>query len=172
MRLHTAMINHPPRSQPPPDWQLVSEGLRRYALGLTGRKDEAEDLAQQTLAHLLARAPEKAAHAGYARRTMTRLWLDGQRSVRRRLRRYSMLARRALESRETAESMTDAEQTIAAARRIELLPPLQRAVLVMRLVEGMEYGHIAEALEMNIGAVRANLHLARRAVARSMGEEA
>lgn len=171
MRLPTAMMNHTPRSQPPTDWQVVSEGLRRYAIALTGRSDEAEDLAQQTLAHLLARAPDKASHVGYARRTMTRLWLDGQRSLRRRLRRYALLARQSVEPRVDAEGMTDGERSTSVARSIEILPPMQRAVLVMRLVEGMEYEHIAEALETNVGAVRSSLHLARRTLARSMGDE-
>jgi RNA polymerase sigma factor (sigma-70 family) len=171
MRLPTAMMNHPPRSQPPPDWQVVSDALRRYALALTGRTAEAEDLAQQTLAHLLARAPDKATHAGYARRTMTRLWLDDQRSLRRRLRRYALLARRSIESSTPGEGMTDGELTGAVARRIAVLPPQQRAVLVMRLVEDMDYEHIAEALETSVSAVRANLHLARRALASSLGDE-
>jgi RNA polymerase sigma factor (sigma-70 family) len=171
MRLAAAaMMKHPHSSQPPPDWQLLSEGLRRYALALTGRTQDAEELAQQTLSHLLARAPEKASHVGYARRTMTRLWLDEQRSIRRRLRRYALLARRAIESSPAGASMTDAELSSILSRRIETLPPQQRAVLVLRLIEEMDHEHIAEALGTSVAAVRANLHLARRAVARSMGD--
>jgi RNA polymerase sigma factor (sigma-70 family) len=169
MRLHTAMTTMQPRT-PPPDWQRVSEGLRRFALALTGRSDAADELTQQTLAHLLARSPEKAAHAGYARRTMTRLWLDDQRSLRRRVRRYSLVARHAVAPPTGAERMANAEMAGAVRARIESLPPQQRAALVLRLIEDLDYEQVAEAMGTSVEAVRANLHLARRAVSRAMGE--
>jgi RNA polymerase sigma-70 factor (ECF subfamily) len=171
MRFAAAMPKMNPRSQPSPDWQLVSDGLRRYALALTGRTEEAEEQAQQTLAHLLARAPEKAGHVGYARRTMTRLWLDTQRSMRRRLRRYALLAREAVAPDAVAGRVPETEMGGLLRRRVELLPAQQRAVLVLRLVEGLDYGQIAEALGSSVSAVRANLHLARRSLARSMEGE-
>lgn len=171
MRLHAAIPMMNPRTDPPPDWQKVSEGLSRFATALTGRADEADELTQQTLAHLLARAPEKASHTGYARRTMTRLWLDRQRSWRRRLQRHAMIARDSI-SPPPADGMSDAELTGLLRRKIDLLPSRQRAVLVLRLIEGLEYEHIAEALGTSVQAVRANLHLARRTLARSLGDQA
>lgn len=168
MRLATAMPTTP-RVQPEPDWELLSQGLRRCAVALTGRADEADDLAQQTLAHLLARAPEKVAHVGYARRTMTRLWLDSQRSLRRRLRRYTLVARRTITPH--TSRLSDVEQAQRVRACIDALPARQRAVLVLRLIEGLDYAQIAEALDSNVSGVRANLHLARRAIARSLGDE-
>lgn len=169
MRFPTAMTMDP-RTQPTPDWDLVSRGLRRFALGLTGRADLAEDLAQQTIAHLLARNPEKAAHLGYARSTMTRLWLDEQRSLGRRVKRYAMAARLAISRQADREGRTDSELASSLHERIAALPPAQRAALVLRLVEGLGYEQIGEALGSSTQAVRANLHLARRSIARSMGE--
>lgn len=42
------------------------------------------------------------------------------------------------------------------------LPELQRTVLHLRDIEGMEFEEIAEILEMNAGAVRVNLSRARK----------
>ena len=169
MRLHAVTPMIPSRNDPPADWQQVSERLHRFALALTGRAEEADELTQQTLAHLLARAPEKASHAGYARRTMTRLWMDRQRAWRRRLQRHAKIACEAM-SRPVADGMSDRELSAMLRRRIDLLPAQQRAVLVLRVIENLEYEHIAEALGTSIAAVRANLHLARRTLARSVGD--
>jgi len=44
------------------------------------------------------------------------------------------------------------------------LPPDQRAVLVLRDVEGLEYEQIAELLELNLGTVKSRIHRARMAL--------
>ncbi len=51
-----------------------------------------------------------------------------------------------------------------AKEAIDSLPARQRAALLLRVVEGLSYEAIAEALECEVGAVRANLHLARMKV--------
>ena len=83
----------PPHTDP---WQDLSLRLRSMARALTSRDDLADDLAQHTIAHLLARAPDKLTHLGYAHATMTRLWLDDQRARRRHLHRLAGLAQTAL----------------------------------------------------------------------------
>lgn len=131
-------------------------------MALTGNRDEAEDLAQQTLAALFAKAPARADHMGYARRTLTRLWLDGQRSVRRRMARLLAAASASLHGlvgHSPSEEMH--EQVRMLRRAIEVLPPRQRAVITLRLVEGLDYPAIAEATGCDVGAVRSSLHLAR-----------
>jgi RNA polymerase sigma-70 factor, ECF subfamily len=160
-----------PLIQAEPDWQGLSAGLRRYALALTGRLEDAEDLTQQTFAALLAKQPDKADHVGYARQTMTRLWLDSQRSLRRRLARLARLAQHAAVPRIGADNLSDAEQVELVRRRIDALPARQRVVLVLKLIEGLEYEHIAETLGCSVQSVRASLHLARRAVAATLGDE-
>jgi RNA polymerase sigma-70 factor (ECF subfamily) len=164
-------MHHTPSGNPgTTDWGRVRDALRRTALGLTGRSDDADELAQQTFAHLLARAPDKLEHAGYVRRTMLRLWLDEQRSLGRRLRRCALVARQAV-ARGPGEDAADAELTGAVRERIAALPAQQRAALVLRLVEGLEYEQIAEATGTSVGAVRSNLHLARRALGKAFGGE-
>jgi len=43
-------------------------------------------------------------------------------------------------------------------------------VLVLRLVEELDYEQIAETLSCSVETVRANLHVARRHVRETMGE--
>jgi RNA polymerase sigma factor (sigma-70 family) len=153
------------------DWQRIAERLRRLAMALTGDAERAEELCQQTLVVLLARSPEHAEHVGYARRAMVRQWMDEQRSVRRRVARVAALARIGVRAVPRPEEGADRAETLARVRSaMEVLPAKQRAALVMRLVEGLEYEQIAEAMGCSVGAVRANLHLAREAVRRQIGE--
>ena len=143
---------------------------RVAALALTGTGDDADDLTQQTLATLLARRPDKVAHVGYARKTMLRLWLDHQRSLRRRLGRLGRLATgldRWHVDPDTARADEEAARMQAALRA---LPPRQRAVIVLRLVEELDYAQIAETLDCSVGAVRSILHLARTRLRASLGD--
>ncbi len=154
------------------DWEAITGRLRRFALALCGNHAEAEDLAQQTLASLLAKAPGRADHMGYARRTLTRLWLDRQRSVRRRLARWWLLAAGPFDgSREGVGGGEHQEQVALVRRAIDRLPPRQQAVITLRLVEGLDYERIAEAIGCEVSAVRANLHLARARLRAVLGDD-
>lgn len=155
------------------DWAHLAERLRRLAVALTGDRDRAEDLCQGTLAAMLARAPEQVGNIGYARKAMLRRWLDEQRSLRRRAERVARLAgmmgtRRWAGSPEEGVGRAEALARVRGA--MGGLPARQRAVLVMRLVEGLEYEQIAAELGCSVAAVRASLHLARQRVRRQVGE--
>lgn len=134
--------------------------LRAKARILGADSHEAEDLAQETIARILARAPEKQGHIGYATQTLTRLWLDQQRTLRARARRLRRLAASAVSSPASIYISDDARSAIVF-NAIRLLPPKQRAALVLRLVEGLGYASIAEAIGCTEEAARASLHEAR-----------
>ncbi len=157
--------------RPSPDWAALSERLRRMAMALTHRPDDAEELTQQTFAALLAKNPDRVEHLGYARRTMVRLWLDRQRSVRRRVAHLARLAFSARRWHADADPLSVSEQKARMRRAIESLPPKQRAVLVLRLVEELDYEQIASALNCPVQTVRAHLHLGRRSVREMLGEQ-
>ena len=148
----------------PPDWPALAHRLRRLALALTRRSDDADDLAQATFAALLAKAPDRIAHVGYARQTMLRLWLDQQRSLRRRLARLGRLAAARPVAWIAGDSAADAEQAARVEQAVASLPPLQRASLVLRVVEELGYAEIAQMLGTTIESVRTSLHLARQRV--------
>ncbi len=141
--------------------------LRSRALALGADSHEADDLAQQTLANVLAKAPDKSTHAGYAISTLTRLWLDRQRSLRARTARLKRLALDTFAAKDIAEARDDIRAAIVRAA-IERLPPKQRAALVLRIVEGLDYIAIAEAIGCTEEAARASLHEARARLKREL----
>lgn len=143
--------------------------LRARARALGADTHEADDLAQQSIANVLAHAPDKVGHPGYAIRTLTRLWLDRQRSLRARGRRLRSLAIGAVVGHPRAEPR-DEDRAIALQEAIERLPPKQRAALMLRVVEGLGYGPIAEAIGCSEEAARASLHQARARLRRELIE--
>lgn len=142
------------------DAAALGSMLRSRARALGANTHEAEDLAQDTIARLLARAPEKRGHAGYAIQTLTRLWLDRQRSLRARARRLRRLAAHAL-AVSVPRDVSDEARKAVVFQAIQALAPKQRAALVLRLVEGLGYAAIAEAIGCTEEAARASLHEAR-----------
>jgi RNA polymerase sigma factor (sigma-70 family) len=158
------------RSMDAHDWTALSGRLQRSALALTGSHADADDLTQQTLATLLARRPDKVSHVGYARTTMLRLWLDRQRSLRRRLGRLGRLATGLEPWHVDRDDSGVHEETVRMQEALGKLPPRQRAVIVLRLVEELDYAQIAETLQCSVGAVRSTLHLARARLRDALGE--
>ena len=151
-------------------WEELARQLRRPALGLTRHGEDAADLVQQTLLRLMSRAPEQVGNIDYARRTMTRLWLDEQRAVRRRLRRVVARGLTRASWHVDGDGVEQAERLGRVQEGIEALPPRQRAALVLRLVEGLDYPQIAEAMECGVGNVRSLLHAARTRLREHAGD--
>lgn len=164
-------------------WADLALTLRRYARGLTGSADAADDLTQQTIARLLARSPQKAAHLGYAYAAMTRVWLDEQRSLSRRMARLRAMVAGAGGSGSRSGGSNGGgggaggassfgghatsgllEAGGSVARALDRLPPRRRAVLVLKAVEGLSYEQISVALGCTVATVRGELHEARRAM--------
>lgn len=163
-------MHHPPPQAAAQEWIELSGRLTRLARSLCRSADEAEDLTQETLARLLARQPERVGHIGYARATLVRVWVDRQRTWKRRLARLTEWSRVLPGVRIDADHASQAEQAAAARAAVERLPAQQRAVFVLRLIEELEYDEIADTLGCSVEAVRASLHLARRSVRRAIGE--
>lgn len=80
--------------------------------------------------------------------------------------------------------MADADEGVGADVRVESedlvdlvretaaeLPTGQREVFVLREMEGMSYGEIAERLRCDLGTVKSRLNRARRQVAASMRQQ-
>jgi RNA polymerase sigma-70 factor, ECF subfamily len=56
------------------------------------------------------------------------------------------------------ERMVATETAMLVANAVALLPPQQRAVVVLRIWDGMSYAQIAEVVGRSEGTVRANMH--------------
>jgi RNA polymerase sigma factor (sigma-70 family) len=63
-----------------------------------------------------------------------------------------------------AESLERREQLADLIRRLQALPPRQRAAIVMRELEGLGHAEIAAALGLSGGAARQAIHRARQAL--------
>ena len=163
-------------------------GRRLYVLAyrLTGDRAEAEDLSQEALVRgylALARFRGEADFYTYLYRTVLNLWKNQTRSRRRwRMvplegrsarggegnlddpRGRSGTADRADPAPGPHEWLAGQEQAARIDRALAGIGPDFRAVLILRVAEGLEYGEIAEALGIRVGTVRSRLARARRRI--------
>ena len=170
-----ATMTKPTRRTSPADdqWRRLFLRLRAVAQSIVGGRAgaaRAEDLAQETIARLL-RADRDPAEYAYARRTLIHLYLDEERSMRRRLRRH--VERFAITPRAhiDRDSIDEDEQVAAARAALDTLTPLQRAAFALRVIENMSYEEIAGALGATPGAARSSVYAARKRIADTIGEE-
>ncbi|MCR1785153.1 SigE family RNA polymerase sigma factor [Nocardioides carbamazepini] len=140
-------------------------GLLRYAMLLTGGDPHtAADLAQETFLRLGRRwrvVRDVEHQDAYARRTMTRLWWSRSKRDRREV----LLA----EPEERATSDADPAWTSDLWAALQLLPPRQRAVLVLRYYEDCSEKEIAEILACRPGTVKSQASRGMASLRRLMG---
>lgn len=123
-------------------------GLLRYAVMLTGERDQAADLVQDVLIKVHQRWRPIASTERpdlYVKRMVTNEFLSWHR--RRRV------ATVALET-DVALAGVPAEDSDDLWRRLATLPRQQRAVLVLRYYEGLSDLEIADVLDCSSGTVR------------------
>ena len=141
-----------------------------YLARLTGCRDRAEDLAQETFVRFYKhfhRYREEGALAAYLFRIATNL----VRSEERRKRRWQMLQPLFAHSdsgvngqRPQANPQADAlatEEHRQVTRALASLDVLYRAPLVLREIEGLSYQEIAAVLGCHEGTVKSRLHRGR-----------
>ena len=140
--------------------------LRRFAHGLTKSADEGDDLVQAACERALERHEQWRPDTrldSWLYRIIQTMWVDRLRSVQVRDRYAAGVP--------TEEMVADgprameASITLAAVRRrIEALPPEQRAVLLLVCVEGQSYREAADILGTPVGTVMSRLARARAAL--------
>lgn len=147
--------------------------MYNYALYLTGEREEANDLLQETFlkAFRFIEKFERGTNAkAWLYRIMRNTYINDYRRVKRtpdlveydeQISAYQMLPReeeqRFIGSQKPFEDIFDDD--IASA--IADLPEKFKSVIVLRDVQELPYEEIAEALEIPIGTVRSRLHRAR-----------
>lgn len=133
--------------------------LRRYARALVGDRNAADDLVQDTLERAWAKL-----HL-YRRGTDLRAWLF---TVMHNVHVNKVRSARATESLD--DEMPELAQRAAQGdslvvrdldRSIALLPPEQRAVLLLVTLEDMSYEDVARTLGVPMGTVMSRLSRAR-----------
>jgi len=156
--------------------------LFRVALRLCGRREDAEDLVQETLVRALPALPRfegRARLSTYLQRALGNLWKNRLRS-KKRSRLVAWLRGRGDdapgEDWDPADGAPSAEQRLEALDRAEMirtavsrLEPSRRWTLLLREVEEMSYEEIAEVTGVAVGTVRSRLARAREDLRRIVG---
>jgi RNA polymerase sigma-70 factor (ECF subfamily) len=142
--------------------------LRRYARGLTGDPDRADDLVQDTLERAWSR------YSRWQRRGELRAWMFGIMhnhfidGVRANSRRADQTAPGDLPDMPVRATQTDPLEVRDLDRCLQALPPEQREVLLLICVEDLSYQDTARVLDVPIGTVMSRLSRAREKLAALM----
>jgi RNA polymerase sigma-70 factor (ECF subfamily) len=141
--------------------------LFRHGLALTRRTPDAEDLVQAVFVKLATTGAALAgvrAPASYLHRMLHTTWLDAARRV--------TTGERAVE-RVTVESgwaPPPMEESIDIARALEALPPPQREVIVLHLVEGFSFREIGRATGVSLFTAAARYRLGITRLRTNLGQ--
>lgn len=151
--------------------------LRRFARGLAGTADQADDLVQAACERALSRIQQWTPGTrldSWMFRIIQTIWLDERRSVKVRSGEGTVEAENAgAELSVDGARDIEAHLTFDAVRRaMTKLPEEQQAVLMLVCVEGQTYKEAADTLAIPIGTVMSRLARARLALVREMGEQA
>ena len=140
--------------------------LLRYLRRLTGQRESAEDLLQETFVQALK------SNSKFEAVTLPRAWLF---TIARHLGLNAIRGRRqiALLGDDVASPEAESEdpRREALRRAIAELPPDQRETLQLRLRDELSYLEIARVLGIPVGTVRSRLHLAVKRLRSAMIEE-
>ena len=154
---------------PDPRTELIQilPRLRRFAQGLTGAADQADDLVQASIEKALRHLDSFTTGTrmdAWMFRIIRNTWIDTIRARRATVEFDTDAADTLIGS--DGRTTTEARLHLAEVRRAMAdLPEDQRVVLMLVCVEGMRYREVAEALDIPEGTVMSRLSRARLALA-------
>lgn len=141
--------------------------LRRFAYSLTGNRDQADDLVQETCARALARVDQWQPGTrldSWMYRIAQNIWLDRCRSNAIRGESVDLDTQEHV-SGSDGRDVTESRLTLGAVNAsIAQLPPDQRILVGLVCIEGLSYKEAANVLEVPIGTVMSRLARARKAL--------
>jgi len=147
--------------------------MRRFAYGLSGSMERADDLVQEAFVRLLDSPGERAAYLDrWLFRTIRNLHIDGIRSqivVERHRHRLAPDIETQQDSERQFEVLMSLEQVWQLMDR---LPAAQREVLLLIGIEGFSYLEVSDILSLPIGTVTSRLARARRQLLQWIAQEA
>jgi RNA polymerase sigma-70 factor, ECF subfamily len=147
--------------------------LYRAAWALTGSREDAEDLVQETYTRVLARPRmlRNEDDLGYLLRSLRNTFLNQKRTERRRLRTDPLPDALDLVADPRAQEPSDALEAGELYAAIAALPESYRDVLVAVDITGLSYREAARALRIREGTVMSRLYRARQQVVRRVEGE-
>jgi RNA polymerase sigma-70 factor (ECF subfamily) len=149
--------------------EATVDGLWSLALRLTRRRDEADDIVQETYTRVFATISTLAPTGrfeGYLARTATHLVLERWRRRRPRAELHEAIAAPdALEPWQTVAQREDDQRRLAAIwAAIGHLEPHPRAALLLFYAQNLSCEEIGRILDAPVGTVKTWLHRARNQV--------
>lgn len=147
--------------------------LRRFALGLSGKKEDADDLVQSACEHALSRLDQWQAGSrldSWMFRIVQNCHIDRLRAGRLRGDPVDPDEHRHLAD-EKAHLQPEMRNTLTRVlEAVAMLPPEQRAVVMLVCIEEYSYREAAELLEVAIGTVMSRLARARAKLSEQLGD--
>lgn len=145
--------------------------LRRFARSLARDAADADDLTQMALERALqARTQwqQGTRMDSWMMRIMRNCWIDEVRSRTRRARTFAPEEEGVLVASNGAEDIERAAEMDDVGRAMNELPPEQREVIALVLVEGLSYREAASILDLPMGTLTSRLTRGRQALARKL----
>lgn len=159
-----------------PWFEAESPRIFRICLGILASRREAEEMAQESLAHLLEVIPDWPTEVPYLRWSTTVVANLCRDRLRRRTSRHRAEARASEVGATLPSPLPDPSDAAAAAEvqrvlieALRVLPPREREVFVLRDLEGQEFADIAAVLGSPEGTVRALLSTGRERLRALLG---
>jgi RNA polymerase sigma-70 factor, ECF subfamily len=141
------------------------DAVVNYLARLTGDRDRAEDLAQETFLRLW-RSAASYVEQGFLRAFLFRIATNLVRSEERRDKRFRLLlpflGRRDHDEPSAPSGLLLQELHREVAGALAALPLRYRVPLVLHEIEGWSYGDIARELECREGTVKSRIHRGRQ----------
>ena len=132
----------------------------RFAMYLSGNRSDAEDITAETFVRAWT-APQRIEMAtvkGYLFTIARNVFRKGLRTTSRQTALSEDLPDPALGAPGRLEQQAELEAVLA---RLQELPEVDRAALLMRALDGLPYQEIAQALEISVSSARVKVHRAR-----------
>jgi RNA polymerase sigma-70 factor, ECF subfamily len=148
--------------------------LRRFAYGLTGDPDRADDLVQETCMRALANANQWKAGTrldSWMYRIAQNTWYDQLRARKVRGEVVDIEAQTQLVGSDGRDVMEHRQRLAIVSQKLSELTPDQQILVALVCIDGLTYKEAAEALDLPIGTVMSRLARARTSLAAAIGTE-
>ena len=144
---------------------LLKDRVHAYAAHILRDREEARDVAQEALVRLWQNRGQvdRDGAKSWLMRTTHNLCIDRirKRKIRGEVEGETVIAFRPDTAPGPARLSESGEVGSRIQEALGKLKPLDRAVVVMREIQGMNYDEIAKALDLPLGTLKARLHRAR-----------
>jgi RNA polymerase sigma-70 factor (ECF subfamily) len=144
-------------------YRRYADDIFRFALYLTGNRSDAEDITSETFVRVwTSTAPIRTQTVkGYLCTIARNLFLQGTRRTSRHVELVDQIRDDTPGPQERAEHKAELARVMM---RLQTLPEVDRAALLMRALEDLPYDEIAAALGISLASVKVKIHRARLAL--------